>query len=90
MKMFKVYMNVYLYVAFMNLANVNDLDVAMDMTGDQVASASSVFPPTSPFHLSHMLALCSYVCVEFTSLCCVHMCCVHIFDGMDFPIPPSF
>ena len=74
----------------MNFANVNDLDVAMDMTGDQVASASSVFPPTSPFHLSHMLALCSYVCVEFTSLCSVHMCCVHIFDGMDFPITPSF
>ena len=68
MKMFKVYMNVYLYVLCMNLANVNDLDVAMDMTGDQVASASSVFPPTSPFHLSHMLALCSYVCVEFTFL----------------------
>ena len=65
MKMFKVYMNVYLYVLCMNLANVNDLDVAMDMTGDQVASASSVFPPTSPFHLSHMLALCSYVCVVF-------------------------
>ena len=85
MKMFKVYMNVYLYVLCMNLANVNDLDVAMDMTGDQVASASSVFPPTSPFHLSHMLPLCSYVCVEFTSLCCVH-----IFYGMDFPIPPSF
>ena len=68
MKMVKVYMNVYLYVLCMNLANVNDLDVAMDMTGDQVASASSVFPPTSPFHLSHMLALCSQVCVVFTFL----------------------
>ena len=68
--MFKVYMNVHLYVLCMNLANVNDLDVAMDMNGDHVASASSVFPPTSPLKSTqwvfYITSKIRYRCVDNT------------------------